>query len=72
MPITSAIQELSLCDGLLLTGGEDIYPGLYGKESDTSRCTEMNRHRDSLEMALIAKALELNIPLFGICGDIRF
>ena len=57
LSIQQALLELSTCDGLLLTGGEDVYPGRYGKEYDTSRCTEMNPHRDSLEMALIAKAL---------------
>ncbi len=65
--IDSAVIELSECDGLLLTGGEDVYPAWYGKESDTGRCTEMNRHRDSLDIALIAKALELKMPIFGVC-----
>lgn len=67
MPIDSAVSILANCDGLLLTGGEDVYPGLYGKAFDTIRCTEINRHRDSLELALIAKALEMTIPVTGIC-----
>ena len=67
MTIDSAIKELTQCDGLLLTGGEDVYPGLYGMTNDTSRCTEMNRHRDSLDLALIKKALELKMPVFGVC-----
>lgn len=67
MPIESAVQQLGQCSGLLLTGGEDVYPGRYGKEHDTARCTEMNPHRDSLDFALIQKALELNMPVAGIC-----
>ncbi len=67
MPIDSAVRELSRCAGLLLTGGEDVYPGWYGREADTSRCTEMNRHRDSLEMALIARAMNERIPVFAVC-----
>ncbi|MEI6901150.1 MAG: gamma-glutamyl-gamma-aminobutyrate hydrolase family protein [Bacteroidota bacterium] len=67
LSISSAVHLLSQCDALLLTGGEDVYPALYGKEADTARCTEMNRHRDSLEFALISKALELKMPLFAIC-----
>jgi putative glutamine amidotransferase len=67
LPIDSAVMELSECDGLLLTGGEDVYPAWYGKEPDTMRCIEMNPHRDSLDIALIAKALELKMPVFGIC-----
>lgn len=67
MPISVAVQQLSQCSGLLLTGGEDVYPGRYGKLADTLRCTEMNPHRDSLDMALIEKALSLKIPIVGIC-----
>jgi putative glutamine amidotransferase len=62
-----AILQLSQCNGLILTGGEDVYPGRYGQESDTSRCTEMNPSRDSLEIALIEKALRLKMPVLGIC-----
>ena len=67
LPIDSAVLVLSECNGLLLTGGEDVYPAWYGKESDTLRCTEMNPHRDSLDIALIGKALDMKMPVFGIC-----
>jgi putative glutamine amidotransferase len=67
LPLKQAVLELRTCDGLLLTGGEDIYPGRYGMEADTSRCTEMDLHRDTLEMALLSEALGLKIPVFGIC-----
>ncbi len=62
-----AIEVLENCDGLLLTGGEDVFPGWYGKESDAGRCTGMNLHRDSLEMAVVNKAMEMKMPVFGIC-----
>ncbi len=65
--IDSSILVLNDCQALLLTGGEDVYPGFYGKESDTSRCTGINRHRDTLELALIARALDLKIPIFAVC-----
>ena len=67
MPVDSALRQLALCHGLLLTGGEDVYPGWYGKEKDTLRCTEMNPHRDSLDLALIARALEMKMPVFAVC-----
>jgi putative glutamine amidotransferase len=67
LPLAEAVQQLGQCDGLLLTGGEDVYPGRYGKEYDTLRCTEMNPHRDSLDMALIEKALALTMPVVGVC-----
>ena len=67
LPISKAVEQLGQCSGLLLTGGEDVWPGRYGREPDTMRCTEMNPHRDSLDFALIKKALELKMPIVGVC-----
>ncbi len=55
------------CSGLLLTGGVDVYPGVYGKEYDTARCGSFNRRRDSLEFKLIKTAMERRMPILGIC-----
>lgn len=65
--IDSALQLLKTCDGLLLTGGEDIFPGVYGKINDTPRCGAIDRYRDSLEFALTQSALEDKKPIIGIC-----
>ena len=65
--IETALEQLSRCSGLLLTGGEDVHPGYYGKLKDINRCEEINGYRDTLEMALIKKAISLNMPVFGIC-----
>ncbi len=65
--IDSALSLLDDCSGLLLTGGSDIFPGLYGKLADTARCGEFDLKRDSLELALIKKAIALDIPILGIC-----
>jgi putative glutamine amidotransferase len=67
MRIDSAMMALDDCSGLLLSGGEDVYPGIYGMEYDTVRCTEIDRHRDSLEIAAIARAFDLGLPVMGIC-----
>lgn len=64
-PIEAA-SALEKCSALLLTGGLDVYPGRYGKENDTSRC-EIDLHRDSVEFALIKKALKMKLPILGIC-----
>lgn len=63
----SAAYLLAGCSGLVITGGDDVYPGWYGKEADTLVCTGFDRPRDTLEMRLIARALELNLPMLGIC-----
>jgi putative glutamine amidotransferase len=65
--IDSAVIMLESCSGLLLTGGEDVNPSRYGKENELSKCEEIDNYRDSLEFALIKKAVALKMPVFGIC-----
>lgn len=65
--IDSAVKLLKTCNGLLLTGGEDVFPGYYGKIDDTARCGTFDRYRDSLEFALIDMAIDNGIPIFGVC-----
>jgi len=65
--VDSALIVLESCSGLLLTGGEDVNPARYGKENELSKCEEIDNYRDSLEFALIKKAVGLKIPVFGIC-----
>lgn len=67
MGMDSAMKILSSCDGLLLSGGEDVYPGNYDKEFDTIRCGSFDTYRDSLEFNAIDMALQLKMPIVGIC-----
>jgi putative glutamine amidotransferase len=62
-----AEKELADCAGLVLTGGPDIFPGLYKKEDKIAKCEKIDRVRDGQELQLIRKALELKIPIFAIC-----
>jgi len=55
-----------MIDGLLLVGGEDVNPGLYGMEvSDLSG--EIKIRRDSFEREMIFKAVSRSIPILAIC-----
>jgi putative glutamine amidotransferase len=65
--IDSALHLLDDCSGLLLTGGEDVNPGLYGKPELKKECQDINPARDSLEIELIGKALSKKMPVLGIC-----
>jgi putative glutamine amidotransferase len=67
MGVDSALMVLSTCQGLLLTGGEDVNPAYYGKSNELSKCEEINNYRDSLELALINRAILVRMPVFGIC-----
>jgi putative glutamine amidotransferase len=61
-----AAIALEKCDGLVLSGGADVDPAKYGKESEISRC-EVDSRRDSIEFALIKKARKMKLPILGIC-----
>ncbi len=52
--------------GLILTGGVDIDPAIYG-EQRSERVTEVNRERDEFELGLLRQALERDTPVLGIC-----
>ncbi|QSX08005.1 gamma-glutamyl-gamma-aminobutyrate hydrolase family protein [Alkalibacter rhizosphaerae] len=61
---------LSRLDGLLLTGGVDIHPKLYGEEPKRN-LNYVDVVRDEFEAALLERALELDMPVFGICRGMQ-
>lgn len=65
-----AAAALDGCDGLLLTGGEDVDPGLYG-EGPSPLLGTVDRERDLFELALFAAARPREIPVLGICRGIQ-
>jgi putative glutamine amidotransferase len=67
MKVDSALFVLYTCHGLLLTGGEDVNPLYYDKLNELSKCEEIDNYRDSLELALINRAILERMPVFGIC-----
>ncbi|HEV8575026.1 MAG TPA: gamma-glutamyl-gamma-aminobutyrate hydrolase family protein [Dehalococcoidia bacterium] len=52
--------------GLLLTGGVDVNPRLYG-EKRSPLTDKPNRKRDEHELRLLNRALERDIPVLCIC-----
>jgi len=58
---------LKKADGIIIAGGVDVNPALYGKQSELDRCGIINPHRDSLEYMMIAFAMNRKVPLLGIC-----
>lgn len=57
---------LKLCDGVILTGGNDIDPLLYG-EVPINEIGLFMREVDEFYLKVIECADELNKPVFGIC-----
>lgn len=57
-------------DALLLTGGGDIDPALFGEEKHPS-FKEAEPGRDAAEIALVLQALATGLPLLAICRGVQ-
>ena len=57
--------DLDTVDGLIIGGGDDISPELYGAE--LKMVARLDPDRDALERRLAEDALARNIPVLGIC-----
>ena len=58
--------------GLLLSGGGDIAPELFGLRSyDKTLVSGLDSERDKLEFELVRTAYEKRIPTLGICRGIQ-
>lgn len=70
MGASLAGAALAGCDGLLLTGGEDIDPAWYGADP-SAHLSPPSRERDLFELALFAVARQRQLPILGICRGIQ-
>ena len=61
-----AIEEALSCDGLLLPGGADIEPALYGRERE-EKCGKPNELRDKNEFEIFNAFVKTEKPVLGIC-----
>ncbi len=63
-------SALDGCDGLLLTGGEDIHPSWYGADP-SPLLSRPSGERDLFELALFAVARQRELPILGVCRGIQ-
>lgn len=66
----AARETVAALDGLVLAGGADLAPALYGAAPDP-RTGPPNPARDAWELALAEAALDLGVPLLGICRGMQ-
>lgn len=57
-------------DGLLLTGGTDLDPELYGEDREPAT-DEPDKARDRMELALLRDALNRDMPVLAICRGMQ-
>lgn len=74
IPVLAEKEELeylmSTVDGLLLTGGDDIDPVLFG-ETVLNDTVQLCRERDEAEYAALDLAVKGDLPILGICRGIQ-
>ncbi len=64
-------QALGRLDALVLAGGGDLDPATYGAEAHPETEQGHPRERDDTEIALVRRALELDLPVLGICRGMQ-
>ncbi len=74
LPLTSnshtMLGYLKKVDGLVLTGGEDLNPLLFG-ENPLKELGAVNPHRDFFELSLCKLFLDSGKPVLGICRGLQ-
>jgi putative glutamine amidotransferase len=62
---------LDRVDGLLVSGGPDLDPAMYGQERDPRLGPDVDFVADEYEQALLRGAAERDLPLLGICRGLQ-
>jgi putative glutamine amidotransferase len=65
-PDTDVLESL---DGILFSGGGDVDPALWGAEPHPK--TNTDAARDASELMLMTAALELDLPILGVCRGMQ-
>jgi putative glutamine amidotransferase len=63
-------DALDLLDGLILAGGADVDPSMYGEPAGPETKGTVPE-RDRSEIALARRAIERDLPLLGICRGMQ-
>jgi len=60
-------QRLQGIDGVVMPGGSDVSPKLYGEEPTTSEIYGVDDLQDEVDLSLVRYVFEQGIPLLTIC-----
>lgn len=74
LPVGKTMDEARACiamiDGLVLTGGPDVSPALYGEDPHKT-VEHLVFGRDDFETKLYLAAREVNLPILGVCRGMQ-
>lgn len=65
-----AIEMVDICDAIILSGGEDVDPIMFG-EDPHQNIGDTILLRDKVELNIIKRAMETNKPILAICRGIQ-
>jgi putative glutamine amidotransferase len=69
--VEDADALLDRVDGLLVSGGPDLDPAVYGQQPHPALGPQVDRVADEYELALLAAAAKRDLPLLGICRGLQ-
>lgn len=70
-PKENNMNDLAQCDGVVLSGGEDMHPRYYNKPEYLQYCDAIDEQRDQFEWEVLAYTEKNKIPLLGICRGLQ-
>lgn len=69
--IITDVDLVDDCDLVILWGGEDISPTIYGEQGGHYTHKTAPNKRDIFELAVMKRAVEQNIPILGVCRGMQ-
>lgn len=69
LPLGGHPDALAQVDAVVLTGGGDVDPARYGVAGAAAR--DVDPERDEHELAVVAHAAALRLPLLGVCRGLQ-
>ena len=64
--LTAPADPLEALDGVVLPGGGDLDPRLYGEEPGAA-CYDVSPAQDELDLAIARRSLDAGLPVLGVC-----
>ena len=65
------LEDIRKCDGIVLSGGEDVHPRYYNKKEYLELCDEIDEARDEFELKVLDYSEGHKVPLLGICRGLQ-
>jgi len=65
--VEEAGRRLAFADGVLLPGGGDVAPALYGEQVADAAVYDVDEEQDAFDLAVARWALDAGVPLLAVC-----